>query len=482
MVERRWDRWSASVRDRERSRLLRAWLHDEVLPFSPFWAERFGDLTIAQVADLGQVPVADEDELAPAGGPGNPALLVLPTEEQLRRRLGRRRLRAAMREVGLRGEDGRRLVLYRRYKPVHVHEAGVARLLTVAYTRTDLDRLHLAGARLMEVLGLGADDTVVNGVPGAPSVLFWGLYHALLANRMAAVHALLAARPAVQALAQAVAVLPPSVLVLPTADAKDLLEGLAEERVSAPYLRTVVVVGPPPDADERIGVAGAAAALGAVDDVRVQAVWAPSASRALWAECRPAPDAPAEAAYGLHTYPDLEVLEVRDLGRGTVAAAGTSGELLYTSLGWRGTVLVRAATGAWTGGVVAEEACPNCGRTVPRLSSQVVEAAWQRQLSSENGPVHVDLRPVPAALDHERLAALGVRNWSLQVRDGSLVLGLDADREHRREALAEFARAIDDLVGVVPEVQLGAVPASVRPQVGAAGPPPGRWPPATLGG
>lgn len=480
MVERAWDRWSASVGEREQGRLLRGWLQDEVLPFSPFWAERLDDVAIERVADLERVPVADEEELAPAGGPGNPALLVLPTDEQLRRQVGARRLAAAARELGLGGAEGGRLVRYRRYKPVHVHEAGVARLLTIAYTRTDLDRLHLAGARLMEVLGIGADDTLVSGVPGAPSVAFWGLYHAALATRMTAIHARLAAGPAVPALVQSFAVLPPSVVALPVAEARTLLEALVAEGVTAPHLRTVLAVGPPPDADARLEIARAAVALGATDP-RVQAVWAPSPARALWGECRPAADDPVEAAYGLHTYPDLELLHVRDVVRGTTAAHGAAGELVYTSLGWRGTVLVRAATGVWTAGILPDEACPNCERTVPRLSTQAVEAAWQPRVATAEGEAHLDLRPVPAALDRDRLAELGVRNWSLQASDGSLLLGLDVERAHRREALAEFARALGDLVGVVPEVRLGTVPASARPQVGAAGPPPGRWPPATLG-
>ena len=473
MTEQRWDRRTARLRDRERDRLLREWLRAEVLPFSAFWAERLGAVEIARAADLESVPVADEDELAPAGGPGNPALLVLPSEEQFKRHIGRRELQAAARELRGTGAQGRQLVLFRRYKPVHVHEAGVARLLTVAYTRTDLDRLHLAGARLMEVLDVSVYDTFVNGVPMGPSLEFWGLYHAALATRMTAVHPRSAGCSPSAALARSFAVLPPTVLALPVAEAPALLTGLAREGIRAEQLRTVLAVGPPPTAAVRAEIAQAAARLGPAD-VRVQAVWAPSSARVLWGECRAREADPIEAAYGLHTYPDLEVLEVRDVFGGATVGEQTPGELLYTSMGWRGTVVVRAATGAWTGGLVSSRACPNCGRTVPRLSPEVVESAWQPRVATDDGLTHVDLRAAASALRPDRLEGLGVRDWSLRAVDGGLVLGLDVAGENRRNAVAELAHAVGEAVGVVPEVRLGASAAAARPQLGDAGPPAGQ--------
>lgn len=371
MADARWDRRPPSVIERERERLLREWLDTEVIPFNAFWARRLAGGRV-DAAELARLPVAEESELALAGGAGNPALLLTPTEDGFKRHAGRADLFAAAREARRSGAEGRRLALFRRYKPVHVHEAGVTHPIAIAYTRTDLDRLHLAGARLMEVLGLGADDTLVSAVPAGPSLRFWGLYHAALAARMTALHPRSVGRAPVASLIDAVAMLPPTVLALPSGDALDLLVGLAHEQVRAEQLRTVLSVGPPPDTATRNAVTAAAWRLGA-EGVRVQVVWAPESARALWGECRPPAGDPPEATYGLHTYPDLEVLHVRT-DHGEPAGENESGELIVTSMGWRGTVLLRAATGARTGGLVTTMACPNCRRTVPRLAPEV----WSR--------------------------------------------------------------------------------------------------------
>ncbi|MDQ3974844.1 MAG: hypothetical protein M3276_11080, partial [Actinomycetota bacterium] len=188
MAAQTWDRRPPATRRRDQGRLLATWLDTEVRPFSPFWSERLGGVTVDSLQDLADLPVTEERELAAAGGPGNSGLLLLPSEDAFKRHGSRNELLAAARELRRGGPDARRAALFRRYKPVHVHEAGVAVVLAVAYTRRDLDRLHLAGARLAEVLGLGADDALVNAVPAGPTLRFWTLYHAALAARITALH------------------------------------------------------------------------------------------------------------------------------------------------------------------------------------------------------------------------------------------------------------------------------------------------------
>ena len=477
MAATAWDRRPAGALRREQGRRLAVWLQEEVRPFSDWWADRLGDAPVRSVDDLVRLPVVEEADIAGAGGPGNPALLLRPTEDQFKRSAGRGELVRAARELRGGGIEARRAALFRRYKPVHVHEAGVGALLAIASTRTDLDRLHLAGARLVEVLGLGASDALINAVPAGPTLAFWALYHAALAARMTALHPVTSGRRAGAAVARAFVLLPASVLAVRTADAEELLADLAERRVVAPRLRTLVVVGPPPSADARASLAEAAARLlprntGRVrpGGIRVQAVWGPDVGRSLWAECRPAPGDPQAATYGLHTTPDLEVLEVRDVATATSAAPGAEGELVLTTLGWRGTVLVRTATGVWTGGVVTGVPCPACGRTVPRLSPELVAAAWQPVAVAADGRRRrVDLRPAARVLTPAALARAGARDWSLRSVDGQLVLGLDLPGRDTAPAL-ELAREVAAAVSAPCDVHLGAVAAAARPQLGEAGP------------
>jgi hypothetical protein len=462
-----WDRLGGRAQQREQARLLSAWIEHEVRPFSVHWGNRLAGLAIRSVEDLRQIEVSTDVQLAGAGGPGNPDLPVLPTEDGFKRHASRAELVAASREVGKGGAEGRRAALFRRYKPVHIHEAGVAHLLAVAYTRSDLDRLHLAGARLMEVLGLGADDSMVSAVPQGPSVRFWGLYHAALAARMTALHPRGAGEAALRPVLRGLAMLPATVLAVPVGEAGDLLEGLSRRGARLDGLRTLLTVGPPPSQPLRVGLAESAARL-AGNPVRVQAVWAPETSRTLWGECRPTSADPLEATYGLHTYPDLELVEVRDVATATVAEEGVDGELVLTSMGWRGTALVRAATGSWTEGLSVSAPCPSCGRTVPRLAPAAADAAWQPRVRTTEGRfVRPDLRQCYRVLTPDTLSRLRIADWALRGESERLVFAVDAPPE--RDLLWELARKVGEAVGA--EVQLRVDPrlAAARPQVGSAG-------------
>ena len=464
-----WDRLDHRALSREQGRLLSEWLEREVRPFSVFWARRLAGRTIASVADLRTLDVVTEAEIAGAGGPGNPDLLVLPTEEGFKRHAGTRDLLTAATEVGTSGAAGRRTALFRRYKPVHVHEAGVAQLLAVAYSRTDLDRLHLAGARLMEVLGLGADDSIVSAVPAGPSLRFWGLYHAALAGRMTALHPRGAGQAPLRPVMRALALLPATVLAVPVAEAADLLLELAGRSVAVPTLRTVLTVGPPPSPPLRVALAQAAQRL-AGHAVRVQAVWAPEAARSLWGECRPVSADPAEATYGLHTYPDMEVVEVRDLVTGAMAAEGAPGELVLTSMGWRGTALVRLATGSWTEGLSTTTPCPACHRTVPRLAPAASEGAWQPRVRTPTGSVtRVDLRGVYRVLTDETLQRWDVRDWSLRAVGERLVFAVAGPRE--RQHVLPLVTRLAEIVGAEVDALVDPALAAARPRIGTAGPP-----------
>ena len=451
-----WDRMGFGERDAERDRLLAHWFSAEVLPFNAHWARRLSGKTVRGLKDLNELAPLEEADAAGLGGPGNPALLLLPTEDGFKRHAGRGEIFRAALELRRGGAQARRTILFRRYKPVHVHEAGVASLLAIAYTRTDLDRLHLAGARLTEVLGLGADDRLINAVPTGPSIRFWGLYHAALAARMTALHPRAAGADPVPAVARAFALLPATVLAVPLDEALMLLEGLAQRGVVCPSLRTVLTVGPPPTPQQREAIGRAVSVVGS-PGVRVQAVWAPESSRVLWGECRPPSADPWEATYGLHTYPDLELVELRDTERGGLANPGEPGEILVTSLGWRGTALLRLATGSWSAGLAARAVCPNCKRTVPRLAPEAVEAAWQPRVRSGDRMVRVDLRRAQAVLTAAVRQQLAIRSWTLRPIDGVLTLTVETDGG-RTTGLADLARQIGATVGVTPAVRVGRAP------------------------
>jgi hypothetical protein len=123
-------------------------------------------------------------------------------------------------------------------------------------------------------------------------------------------------------------------------------------------------------------------------DVAVLGAWAPDGVRALWAECRD--------GEGYHTWPAAEIVDVVDPATLEPVPAGEQGELVWTALGWAGTVVIRLRTGVRA--VLDESQCRACGRTTPRvipvksvanfasvLDTHPGVAAWQGELDRRNG-------------------------------------------------------------------------------------------------
>ncbi len=98
-------------------------------------------------------------------------------------------------------------------------------------------------------------------------------------------------------------------------------------------------------------------------------------SKKCWIECSGGRET------GFHTYPDLDLFEVVDPETGEPVPDGTTGELVYTPLDGRGSLILRYRTGDLVNGGMTREPCPACGRTVPRFSSDLSRASNQTDMS-----------------------------------------------------------------------------------------------------
>lgn len=405
-----WDRRSRAEQQRIEGLILGRWLPAAV-DMSATWSELArergmdrGDL--ADRAGLHRFPPSRELDLLRSSGLGGPGLLMRPTEEQVKAHASGSLLLDIARSIRRDARAGKRRALLTEYKPVHVHRGGVDDDLAIAYARRDLDRLHRAGARAASVLGLDDSDYLVSTVPAGPTLEWWGVHHLALGSSMLALHP----RGAGDRLRRCLGsfqLLPVTAVAVRTDEAVVLARLVADApEVDVDRVDTVIVVGPPPDDATRAEITDAWRAAGANEEVRVRALWAPAEVRAPWVEC-------AEGTTGLHTFPDLEVVEVVDPLTGRVGEA--DGDLTYTSAGWHGTALLRYQTGTYVAGL-DHEPCPACGRTVPRVVGDVVPGAWQPRADTAAGRERVDLRGVPAVLVHEP----GVAAWRVEVGpDGS---------------------------------------------------------------
>ena len=403
-----WDRRSASEQGRAEELLLAEWLPGAV-QFAPYWTSRAERLEVDPRSlvtrdDLLRFAPTLQGDVAARGGT---ALVQRPTEAQVKAVAAGSLLGRIARGISGDQLDGKRRVLLEEFKPVHVTRGGVADELAIASSRSDLDRAHRAGARAAAVLGLGDHDYMVSAVPAGPTAASWGVRAVALGSSMLALHPR-GHGDGLDRCVDAFDLVPATAVACLPDEAIAWAEVLAAADADVSRVVHVVVVGPPPDDEQREAILEAWRRAGAREhELMVRALWAPDVHRGLWAEC-------AEGIEGLHTTPDMEVLEVLEALSGRQTEAG--GDLTVTTLGWRGTTLLRFRTGVRVTSVQSDgQPCPACGRTVPRVVGPVQPAAWQPLLERADGRVALDLRALSTELE---ASAADVWRVSLQRRGG----------------------------------------------------------------
>jgi phenylacetate-coenzyme A ligase PaaK-like adenylate-forming protein len=182
-------------------------------------------------------------------------------------------------------------------------------------------------------------------------------------------------------------------------------------------------------------------------DVMVLSALGFTEARKGYAECAPKGDT------GYHLYPDLDYIELVDPESGEPVAEGEDGELVYTCLEGQGTCLIRFRTGDFVKGGITNEPCPSCGRTVPRLSSDMCRSESVKGLSlTKIKGTLVDQGAFFAVLDGHP----GVEEWQVEIRKpGSdpfevdelsvfIAAGKGADEGELRDAISsELAAATE---------------------------------------
>lgn len=327
-----WDHLPATRRRSRVDRLLAEYVRDEVLPFSATEPARFaaagitaaGGSVAAALTRLAPVAAEEVDGIAAVLRP-TAAALAGSSHRFAWWWAGLTRRRPAYVETQL---DPL-------YRAIHFDDDGVL----VASSAADLDRLADLGRRWLAHAGVRADDALVGLLPARAGLAFWQL---TLGARRAGVPAL---QLGPDVTIDDVAPYAPTVLAGTVGTVRRVAAQAAAGDLAS--VRLVLVTGWMEGAD-RVDLAAR------LPTASVRWAWAPPGARALWAECR---------AGSLHTWPDAEVVEVLD-GRGR--ATSDVGDVVWTPVGWRGTVVLRLRTGARAR--LVDVPCP-CGATSPRLEA-----------------------------------------------------------------------------------------------------------------
>jgi phenylacetate-CoA ligase len=235
------------------------------------------------------------------------------------------------------------------------------------YAPPDMDRLHVIGKRIAEIVGILPDDRTLNVFPFAPHLAFWQAFAVGQANATLMLHTgggkVMGTAGNVMALQR----MQPNIIIGVPGYVYHMLRQAQSSGVRLEKLTRVCLGG------ERVPLP-LKARLGELCEemgrpgVRVQSVWGFTESRQCWAECTP-PD--HDTTYGFHTYPDFEVFECIDPATGESVGPGERGEIVYSTVTGRGSCVLRYRTGDIAEDGIVYDPCPGCGRIVPRVSTNL---------------------------------------------------------------------------------------------------------------
>ena len=354
-------------------------VRERLYPFSAHYRRVFDAAGVAPrdvrtVADLARLPFTSKADLLEAQS--DPArkrdFVLVPTPELIGKHW------PLAKKLALLSEE-RKAALRREYTPnfVTFTTGRSSDPVVFAYTPHDMRILSQVGARMLDVHGIQDPlARIVNLVPFAPHLAFW---QAAMAGLETGRMMLSTGGGKVMGTAgnlRLVERMQPSVLLGTPGFIYHLVREGAERGARIDSVNLVILGAEKVTPGLKEKMAAALARMGS-KQVTISGTYGFTEARMAFSECPAAHD----ESPGYHTYPDLGVFEVVDPATGEVLGEGETGELVYTPIDGRGTTVFRYRTGDLAVGGITWEPCRWCGRTVPRIASELRRVSDQRSMS-----------------------------------------------------------------------------------------------------
>ncbi|MCC6671888.1 MAG: AMP-binding protein [Planctomycetes bacterium] len=368
------------LQDERLARHVREYLY----PFSPYYRalldrHRIRPEQIRSVDDLRRVPFTGKRDLLPtADSPQRFREFILsPDPATIRAHWPLRRKVPLLAASWLLGRERVREELRREFYPCFMTftTGRSAEPVPFFYSPHDLRNLQETGARLVDVLGLHSEFRVANLFPYAPHLAFWQVVFAGVQTGMMVLSTGGGKVMGSSGDLRAIGRLKAEALLGVPGYVYHLLRRACDERLDLSSVKAVVLGAErvPPGMKEKMREL--LAERGATD-VNVFGTYGFTEARMAFAEC-PTRDG---SYSGYHVYPDLAVFEVVDPATGEPVPEGQDGELVFTPLAGRASTVFRYRTGDRVRGGIRYDPCPHCGRTVPRLSSDITRESSLKDL------------------------------------------------------------------------------------------------------
>ena len=388
---------------------LRAYLRDVVLPFHSHYRKMFSEhgldwRAIERLEDLQRIPFTSKSDLS---GGGNRAreFVIAPDPAQFARRPS-----TILRGVLL-GAGRARRQLDREFRPIFMTSTTgrSAESVPFVYTAHDLAALRTAGFRLMQLAGANKSDRMLSMFPFAPHLAFWQTHYAGTEFGVFLLSSGGGKTIGTEGNIRMLRKLNPDVLIGMPTFVYHVLREAAFDGVRCDKLRAIVLGGEKVPQGLRRKLRECASNVGA-RNISVISTYGFTEAKMAWCECLFPVDAEPS---GYHLYPDLGIVEIIDPETGALKDDGQPGEIVFTSLDARGSCVLRYRTGDIVEGGVTYEACPHCGRVMPRLLGRISRCSDIRemQLDKVKGTL-VDFNELEHVLDD--MPRVG--SWQIELR------------------------------------------------------------------
>jgi phenylacetate-CoA ligase len=412
LLRSQWRNLSEPVARQLQAEQLRRYLRTVVIPFSAHYRALFQKLGLTAESfrtldDLQKLPFTTKaDLLNTAEHPQRfRDFILIPDQKVLARRPG-----TILRAL-IRGREQVKRDFEAEFRPIFMTATTgrSAEPTPFLYTQHDLTRLATAGRRLVEVCAARSEDRLLNTLPFAPHLAFWLAHYAGTAAGVLTLSSGGGKVMGTEGNIRHLRKFKPDVLIGVPTFVYHLLHQAAEEGVRCESLRRIVLGGEKVSDGLREKLRSLAGELGA-RDVDILATYGFTEAKLAWSECPFPHDQPSS---GYHLYPDLGIMEVVDPETGKPLPPGHPGELAFTPLDARGTVVLRYRTGDYIDGGLTYEQCPHCRRSMPRLVGNISRRSEIKEMNFDKikGTL-VDFNELEHVLDD----APHIGAWQVELR------------------------------------------------------------------
>jgi len=382
-----WQRLQRQSKKEQRAlqdALLRRYVREYLVPFSPHYRELLQKSGVRPeqingVDDLRRVPLSSKLDLLPT--PEEPQrfkrFILQPDPATIRAAWPLSRKLPLLWNKWTHGANAVREAFRREFAPCFMTftTGRSAEPVPFFYSQHDIDNLHETGRRLVDVMGLKSEYRVANIFPYAPHLAFWQVFFAGQATGMMALSTGGGKVMGSSGDLRAITRLKADALIGVPGYVYHLLRRAAAERLDLSSIKCVVLGAERVPPGMKAKICSLLEETGA-RDVRVFGTYGFTECRMAFAEC-PTHD---NEYTGYHLYPDMAIFEVVDPKTGEVVPEGQDGELVFTPLQARASTVFRYRTGDRVRGGLRWDPCPHCGRTVPRISSDLTRESNVKDL------------------------------------------------------------------------------------------------------